>query len=98
MDSSSNNLRGAREILEAIVAKLKALELDGGPAGEKAFARVEIFDLVDWKAAVRRLVFNDNRAALVVYDGDSFEQQREMTVLTIDRKTRVDVMITGPPA
>jgi len=92
MNDSSNNLRGATEILNAIVEKLEALTLK--PGNGAAFARVEIFDLADWKAAVRRLVLNNNRAALVIYAGDDFKHVRENSVLTVDRTTRIDVLLT----
>lgn len=92
MSVETNNLRSTKAILDAVVAALQGLKL--AVNGQNAFARVDIFDLTDWAAAVRRLVFNDNRAALVIYGGDNFERTMGTSILTVDRTTRLDVLLT----
>lgn len=90
MSVETNKLRSTREIVEAVKTALEALET---AAGQRAFDRVEIFDLSDYEDALRRLALNQERAALVVWTGDEFDNDRQSIVLTTRRTALLDVFI-----
>lgn len=74
MPTNFNGLRGTVETLEAILAKVKALKLADGRA---AFETVELFDAVDLEEGLRSFIVARNRVALVIFEGDSFENNPE---------------------
>lgn len=91
MSVETNKLRSTREILDAIVAALTALNLE---QGQPAFDRVEHFDLTDYEDAMRRLAMNQERTALVIWTGDEFENVRQTVMLTTRRITSIDVFVS----
>lgn len=91
MSAETNKLRSTKEILDAIVTALRALNLE---QGQPAFDRVEIFDLPDYLNAMQRLALNQERTALVIWTGDEFETNRETIVLTTRRISNFDIFVS----
>lgn len=91
MSVETNRLRSTRELLEAIVARLKALELE---QGQPAFHRVEMFDLSDYEDAMTRLAMNQERTALIVWTDDEYEEERETVMLTLRRNALLDIFVS----
>ncbi len=67
-------MRTTTEIIDALVAKLQALQWTpgSGPA-EPAFQAVKRFDSTDLAAAFAELLVSQQRVALVVHTGDRFD-------------------------
>ena len=93
MTEASQHLRDTKAILDAIVERLRAVKLSDAEDAV-AFERVELFDLADWEDALRRLAANQQRSAIVIWAGEDWEHERELTVLTSRRSQSFEVMIS----
>lgn len=93
MTEGSNKLRSTKAILDALIAKLQAIRLDD-QGDALAFERVEMFDLSDFQDAMRRLAIAEQRMALIIWSGDTYETEREITTITTKRTCSVDVFVT----
>jgi hypothetical protein len=93
LDSSTNKLRSTKAILDALIAKLAAVRLDD-QGDALAFERVELFDLSDYQDAMRRLALSEQRLALVIWSGDGYENERQLTVLQTRRTLSVDIFVS----
>jgi hypothetical protein len=94
MSVEFNQLRDTRAILEAVKTSLANLTITIGDKTPKAFGTVEIFDLADWEVAIQKLVISSDRVALVLWGGDSYENNRQITVLSTRRTSKVEILIT----
>jgi hypothetical protein len=91
MSVETSKLRSTKAILDAVIAVLSAVQLaDATPA----FERVESFDLTDWQHALGKLALNQQRAAVVIWSGEDYEVNREVSVLTVRRTQTIDVILT----
>ncbi len=94
MSVETNQLRSTRTVLEAVKAALAALTITVGNKTPKAFGTVEIFDLADWDTALQTLVTTEDRICLVLWAGDAFENQREISILTTRRITKIELLVS----
>jgi hypothetical protein len=94
MSVETNQLRSTRSVILAVRDALRALSLSLAGKSVKAFGRVEVFDLADWENAIASLVAAEDRVCFVIWIGDTFENQREISVLTTRRTTRVELLLS----
>ena len=94
MSVEFNHLRSTRTILEAVKNALTALTLTIGEETPKAFGTVEICDIKDWAAALQRIVTSEDRVCIILYAGDTFENNRQITLLSSRRTTKIELLIS----
>jgi hypothetical protein len=92
MATNFNGLRKTREILDAIAKKIEALNLPD--SDEKAFQTVKIASVADVEAAIEQLLVIRDRVALIVFDGDHFENEVRGTDLDSSQSRNIDVLVT----
>jgi hypothetical protein len=85
--------RATKTILDALVERLRTVKLSD-EEDAPAFERVELFDLADWRDAMRRLQLNQQRLALVIWAGDEYENNRETTVLMTQRTQLFEIFLS----
>lgn len=90
MATNFNGLRGTKEVLDAIVAKVAALLWKG----EKAFQNVELFDVTDIMLALQTIIAARDRIAVIVFDTADFESQPNGTDLVCKQTRRIDVIVS----
>lgn len=88
-----NTLRGTKELLDAIVAKVKAIKLKAG-SSEPAFTRAELYSSTNVADAIEELLAASERLATVVYGGERWTREYEGTELTCKRVHDFSVVIT----
>jgi hypothetical protein len=94
VNSNTIRLRATKDIIEAVVARLRDDVVLDDEEGTPAFEKVEVFDLADWEDALRRLALNQQRSAVVIWAGEDWEHNREITVVTSKRSQQFELMIS----
>lgn len=94
MSVEFNQLRSTRAILEAVKTALTNLTITIGAQTPKAFQAVEICDLADWESVIQKFVIASDRVAIVLWAGDSYENNRQISVLSSRRTTKIEILIT----
>jgi hypothetical protein len=94
--ATETNLRPTKDVIDALKTKLEALTWTpvtppAAPA-QALFSRVEFFDAEDLLEALRTLVANADRVALVIFAGERWEEPSE-GAMVVDRRTQQFVIL-----
>lgn len=92
MATNFNGLRRTKETLLEIEKRAKALKLDDGVT--PAFQTVELFDAVDFDAALEAFIAARDRVCVIVFDGDRFANEVRGTDATSAQTREVFVMVS----
>lgn len=96
MATNFNGLRKTKDVLNAIVDKVAALTLGVEFGGGKAFQTVIIFNVADLEQAIRSFIAARDRVAVIVFDGDNFEDDEaaEGIELRAMQTRNIDVLVS----
>ena len=89
-NAKNNYIVSLPDITAALKTALEALTIDGSTC----FERVEPFRSTDLEDALRKLITNNNRTALIVYTGDDHESTVEARTITTKIKNKFEIVFS----